>query len=54
MPTKNPSAALEPVRETAAQTNITNDSCFVFMSLEAIANSIPANNKSTPRIPIGN
>jgi len=54
MPTKNPKAALEPVSETAAQTSITNDSCLVFMSLAAIANSIPANNKSTPRIPIGN
>ena len=54
MPQPKPNAALDPVIETAAQTNITNDSSLVFMSLEAIANSIPANSKSTPRIPIGN
>lgn len=54
IPHPNPNAELEPVKETAAQTNITNDSSLEFMSLEAIANSIPAKSKSTPRIPIGN
>lgn len=54
IPQQNPNAALEPVNETAAQTNITKDSSLVFISLDAIANSIPANNNSTPRIPIGN
>uniref|UniRef100_A0A0V0GS02 Putative ovule protein n=1 Tax=Solanum chacoense TaxID=4108 RepID=A0A0V0GS02_SOLCH len=54
IPHPNPNAALDPVNETAAQTNITKDSSFEFISLEAIANSIPANNRSTPSIPIGN
>lgn len=54
MPHPKPNAALEPVIETDAQTNITNESCFEFMSFEAMANSIPAKSRSTPRIPIGN
>uniref|UniRef100_A0A6N2KZM1 Uncharacterized protein n=1 Tax=Salix viminalis TaxID=40686 RepID=A0A6N2KZM1_SALVM len=54
IPHRKPSAALEPTSETAAHISITKASSFVFMSLEAIANSIPANNSSTPRTPTGN
>ncbi|KAJ0938108.1 hypothetical protein HanRHA438_Chr03g0149281 [Helianthus annuus] len=54
MPVTNPSAALEPTRETAVQTSTTNDSCFDFMSLAHIASSIPANNNKTPKTPTGN
>lgn len=54
VPQANPSAALDRTIETAVQTIITNDYSFEFMSLEAIANSIPENSSSTPSNPTEN
>eukprot|EP01018_Ginkgo_biloba_P023525 Gb_26266 [translate_table: standard] len=42
------------MREMAEHMSITNDSCFKFMSLEAIANSMPENNNRMLSNPIGN
>uniref|UniRef100_A0A0D9YCE2 Uncharacterized protein n=1 Tax=Oryza glumipatula TaxID=40148 RepID=A0A0D9YCE2_9ORYZ len=49
-----PSAALEPVSDTPAQTSMTNDSCLLPMSRDAMASSIPEKSSMTPSIPIGN
>ena len=54
IPDRKPCAALEPTSETTVQISITKDSSLEFMSLEAIASSIPANKSKTPSIPTGN
>uniref|UniRef100_A0A0E0MZY9 Uncharacterized protein n=1 Tax=Oryza rufipogon TaxID=4529 RepID=A0A0E0MZY9_ORYRU len=43
-----PSAALEPVSDTPAQTSMTNDSSLLPMSRDAMASSIPEKSSMTP------
>ena len=54
IPQAKPRAALEPVRDTAAQTIITKDDSLLPMSLEAMASSTPEKSRSTPKSPMGN